>query len=103
MENNHLNGLNPKRRLSIILLAVLSVLLIPLIAMQFTQEVYWTPSDFLIAGVLLSGTGITLEMLLRKFKTFKSRFVAAGILFVIFFLIWAELAVGIFGTPWAGN
>jgi len=22
---------------------------------------------------------------------------------VVFFLVWAELAVGIFGTPWAGN
>jgi len=38
-----------------------------------------------------------------KFRTFKARFIAGAVLFIIFFLIWAELAVGIFGTPFAGN
>jgi hypothetical protein len=76
----------------------LSILLIPLIAMQFTNEVQWSVFDFIVAGVLLSGTGVTLELLLRKFKTFKTRFIAGAILFIIFFLIWVELAVGIFGT-----
>jgi hypothetical protein len=40
---------------------------------------------------------------LRKFKTFKTRFIAGAVLLIIFFLIWVELAVGIFGTPFAGN
>ncbi len=103
MEKNHVFELTPTRRLALILGGSLSILLIPLIAMQFTNEVQWSVFDFIVAGVLLSGTGVTLELLLRKFRTFKTRFIAGAILFIIFFLIWVELAVGIFGTPFAGN
>ncbi|MDI9880218.1 hypothetical protein [Flectobacillus longus] len=103
MEKNHFFELTPDRRLALILGGALSILLIPLIAMQLTNEVQWSVFDFIVAGILLTGTGATLELLLRKFKTFKSRFIAGAVLLIIFFLIWAELAVGIFGTPFAGN
>jgi len=33
----------------------------------------------------------------------KNRILFIGILVLMFLLIWAELAVGIFGTPFAGN
>ncbi|MEE4211763.1 MAG: hypothetical protein V2I43_21165 [Parvularcula sp.] len=35
-----------------------SPLLIPLIAMQFTDEVVWTGFDFLLAAVVLVGAGL---------------------------------------------
>jgi amino acid permease len=38
----------------------------------------------------------------RKMKT-KKKIIIAIILIVILFLIWAELGVGIFGTPFAGD
>ena len=91
-----------KRLVSILLLAT-SVLLIPLIAMQFTDEVNWSPFDFVIMGILLIGTGILCELVLRKVKTAKNRIILCGIILVGLFLIWAELAVGIFGTPFAGS
>lgn len=91
------------KRLIIILTAVAILLLIPLIAMQFTDEVNWTLSDFLVAGTLLLGTGLMCEFVLRKAsKTTYRIFICLAIL-LVFLLIWAELAVGIFGTPFGGS
>ena len=91
------------KRLKLILLAVASLLLIPLIAMQFTNEVVWTASDFIIMGVLLLGTGLFCELVIRKVKSTKNRIIICGVILLGFLLIWAELAVGVFGTPFAGS
>ncbi|GGD75351.1 hypothetical protein GCM10011514_44120 [Emticicia aquatilis] len=90
-------------RLTIILSAAGLLLLLPLVAMQFTSEVNWTLSDFVIAGILLFGTGGLIELAIRKINQVSLRvWVILGILLVLF-LVWAELAVGIFGTPFAGS
>ena len=47
-------------------LVTTAVLLVPLVAMQFTEEVEWSVYDFAIAGVLLGGTGFLLELAVRK-------------------------------------
>ena len=91
------------KRLIIIASAVSLLLLIPLIAMQFTDKVKWTLSDFIIAAVLLLGTGLTIEFIMRKAKRTKYRMALIVALLAILLLIWAELAVGIFGTPLSGN
>ncbi|APU67266.1 MAG: hypothetical protein VX712_08000 [Bacteroidota bacterium] len=90
-------------RLPLLLTAAAGILLIPLIAMQFTSEVDWKSSDFVIMGILLFGTALIIELALRKFSSTKSRIIACGIILFALFLIWAELAVGIFGTPFAGS
>jgi hypothetical protein len=91
------------KRLIGIVLAVALLLLVPLIAMQFTGEVNWTLSDFVVAGVLLLGTGIMCELVMRKVKEVEKRIVICGVILIVLFLIWAELAVGVFGTPFAGS
>lgn len=86
-----------------ILLTIAVLLCIPLIAMQFTNEVVWTISDFVIAGILLVGTGIVIEVVVRNVKDQRARIgMIIGTLAVLF-LVWAELAVGIFGNPLAGS
>ncbi len=90
-------------RLLAILATATAILLVPLIEMQFTTEVDWGPFDFLIMGILLYGTGLTCELVLRKVKTTTSRIILCAIILVILFLTWAELAVGVFGTPFAGS
>ena len=78
-----------------IALAVGLVLLIPLIAMQFTSEVNWDASDFVVMGILLLGTCILFVFVSRKIT--RRRRVFTGFIFAAAFLyIWAELAVGIF-------
>lgn len=90
-------------RLIIIQSAVGILLLIPLIAMQFTNEVDWDIFDFIIMGVLLSGTGLLCELVMRKVNGTLNRIIICGAVLLVFFLIWAELAVGVFGTPFAGS
>tara|TARA_R100000789_G_scaffold96202_1_gene97417 strand:- start:13 stop:297 length:285 start_codon:yes stop_codon:yes gene_type:complete len=90
-------------RFLIIVLIVGALLLIPFIAMQFDTGVDWNAFDFLVMGVLLLGTGLLIDLILRKISTTKNRIILGGIVLAVFFLIWAELAVGIFGTPFAGE
>ena len=89
--------------LIVIFLCALGLLLIPLIAMQFTKEVNWTFSDFLMMGFLLSGTGLIIELILRKFKTKRQRIILCIVAVFVFVLIWGEKAVGIFNSPVAGS
>ena len=79
------------------------LLLIPLIAMQLTNEVNWSFFDFIIMGALLTITGILIGVILQKVKNSKSRLILIITIVMMFFLIWAELGVGIFGTRFAGN
>lgn len=91
------------KRLSAILLSVPVLLLIPFISMQFTHEVSWSWFDFVIAAVLLTGTGLLCELVMRKIHKRQHRLIVCGVVLAALFLVWAELAVGIFGTPFAGN
>lgn len=91
------------KRLAGILFTAALLLVVPLVAMQFTTEVKWSFFDFLVAGFLLFGTGLLLELILRKVKTIRQRIILCAVLFITLALVWAELAVGIFGTPFAGS
>lgn len=86
-----------------IALITLVILLIPFIAMQFTNEVQWTIADFIIAGGLLFFAGLAIETVTRKIKNKTYKLVLLVAIFSILILIWIELAVGIFGTPFSGN
>jgi hypothetical protein len=74
------------------------LLLIPLIAMQFTDEVVWTFVDFAVAGVLLFGTGLTYMLVTRSSGSIAYRIAIGFALFTGLLLIWVNLAVGIIGT-----
>lgn len=92
-----------EKRILIIFIVIAILLLIPFIAMQFTDEVAWDSSDFAIMALLLISTGLLCEIIMRNVKTTKNRIILCGVLLLVFFLVWAELAVGVFGTPFAGN
>lgn len=91
------------KRLAIIVLGVLILLLIPLLAMQFTEEVNWTLLDFVVAAALLLGTALMCELTLRKINKPRDRIAICVAILVLLLLIWAELAVGIFETPLSGQ
>ena len=92
-----------KLRMIIILSVTAFLLSIPMVAMQFTNEVDWTLSDFVTAGILLLSTGLAIELVIRNLKAGALRTIVLVVILLVLFLIWAELAVGIFGTPFAGN
>lgn len=92
------------------ILGSIAVLMLTFLVLQLTigtgvdgQGFNWKPLDFLVAGLLLLCTGLSCELVLRSVKSFKKRVVICGIILLILLLVWAELAVGIFGSPFAGS
>lgn len=90
-------------RKHIILISIGTLLFVPLIAMQFTAEVQWSAFDFLVAGILLSTLGFSINFILKKSKDAQKRLLWVLVAVGVFLLVWAELAVGIFGSPIAGT
>lgn len=74
------------------------ILLVPLIAMQFTNEVNWTASDFVFAGVMIIGTGLIYEFAAGRLDHAAYRFAIGMALGGAFLLIWVNGAVGIIGS-----
>lgn len=103
MKANKTAGSTRNKNLAIVVLVTALILAIPLIAMQFTEEVDWKLADFLVIGALLLGTGTTFVLGAEKLDSSLSRIVLGVVLLVVLILIWAELAVGVFGTPFAGS
>jgi len=73
------------------------ILLLPLIAMQFTDTVNWSVGDFVFAGVLVIGTGIAYELAMRMTRSIAYRAAAGIALAGAFLLLWLNGAVGVIG------
>ena len=91
-----------KRFLNMVL-GIPLLLAIPFVAMRFSGEVNWTLGDFIVAGGLLLGLALVIEAILRVVIQRRHRILLFVVVFVLFVLLWAELAVGVFGTPFGGS
>lgn len=78
--------------------AAAALLCLPAIAMQFTNEVVWDLTDFIVAGVLLGSVGLGIEVLVRQSGSFTYRLGSAIAVLSAFLLVWANLAVGMIGS-----
>jgi hypothetical protein len=77
---------------------VVVLLLLPAVAMQFTDEVNWTGSDFVFATVMLVGSGVLLELVVRQSS---NRYFRAGVAVAVItalLLVWTTGAVGLIGS-----
>lgn len=75
--------------------ATAASLLVPLLAMQYTNEVKWSLVDFIVMGVLIFGFGSVYVLVARRVS--QRRHLLVGLLFLaVFMYVWAELAVGVF-------
>jgi hypothetical protein len=81
-----------------------SLLAIPLIAMQFTNQVNWSVGDFVIMGILLFTTGSAFVIITRHTANLANRAAFAAAIGSTFLMIWANAAVGLIGAgPHWGN
>jgi hypothetical protein len=74
------------------------LLLVPLVAMQFNTGMNWSVFDFVVAGVLLFGSGLTYELVSRKMGSIPYRLAVGLAVLTALFLVWVNLAVGIIGS-----
>lgn len=79
------------------------LLLVPLVAMRLSDNVHWTAFDFVAAAVVLLAAGLACELTLAYVRSTKRRVIALATILALLALVWVELAVGLFGTPFAGN
>jgi len=91
-------GAFPFAYLPVIRLALVTafILLLPLLAMQFTDEVVWSAADFAVAGALLFGTGLAYDLVSTK-QSAAYRLAIGVALGAALLLVWLNLAVGIIG------
>jgi hypothetical protein len=78
--------------------ALAALLAAPLVAMQVTHEVAWSPFDFIAEAALLALVGAGMEIAVRGRQGAPYRAAAAVALIGSAAMIWATLAVGIIGT-----
>jgi len=78
--------------------SALLLLLLPLIAMRFSDEVNWTGADFAVFAAMLVAAGGTFEFVVRLNGHPAYRGAAGIALATVFLLTWLNLAVGIIGT-----
>jgi hypothetical protein len=85
---------------SILAVAIITVLilLVPLIAMQFTTDVDWSLTDFILMGALIFGTGVSFVFVMKYAINFVYRIAMAMAFGTTFLLVWANLAVGLIGS-----
>jgi hypothetical protein len=81
----------------------LLLLLIPLVGMLISDEVNWSLFDFMIMGMLILSLSFGIKQLLQATIKYKYKALFIALFLLVFMLVWFELAVGIFGSPMAGN
>lgn len=74
------------------------LLLAPLVAMQFSDEVDWTPFDFMVMGAMMLAVLIPWELALRTSRDLAHLAGCALTLGGCFVLLWLTLAVGVIGS-----
>ncbi|MBP6900359.1 MAG: hypothetical protein KBC73_09740 [Burkholderiaceae bacterium] len=79
-----------------VLLVTTLLLMLPLLAMQFSSEVRWGPLDFAAAAALLNAAGLAWLWSRRRWHAARPRRLAALAILLLLAGVWAELAVGIF-------
>ena len=78
-----------------VLLGVTAILLVPLVAMRFTDEVNWTWFDFAAAATLLIVAGLTYEYAASKTRHPRQKMIVAVAVGIVLFIVWVQLAAGI--------
>jgi hypothetical protein len=81
----------------------LLLLLIPFVGTLVSNEVNWSFFDFIVMGILIFSLSFGIRQVAITTKNTNYRILIIGIILLVFLLVWIELAVGIFDTPFAGN
>jgi hypothetical protein len=84
---------NPYRSVAGVALATALILLIPLLAAPA-----WSMADFVVAGALIFGTGLSYVLVARKAGNIAYRVAVGVALVAALLLVWINFAVGVIGT-----
>ena len=74
-----------------------AALLVPAAAMLVTRDVNWGAGDFIVFGVMLAALCMAVEAACQWLAAPLRRVSAIVLAVLAFLIVWAELAVGLFG------
>ena len=89
---------DPYRSIVGVALTTACILLLFFLAMLLTDEMNWGLFDFVFAGALIFGTGLTYVLVARRGGKMAYRFAVGLALAAAFLLVWINLAVGVIGS-----
>lgn len=92
-----------KQKTTLVYAAPAVLLCIPLLGNAFSDEFNWSSGDFVVAGILLFGTAFIIDLIQRIVKNKTYKILICGVVLLLLLLTWVELAVGLFGTSFAGS
>jgi hypothetical protein len=80
-----------KKSACTVLLTTLCILLLPLIAMNFSNEVNWGLADFIVAGILFSSFAYLYIVLTKATSKVTTRFLIGTAVVALFIVVWVSL------------
>lgn len=86
-----------RRSVAGVALATALILMLPLVAMQFTEEVNWGLGDFVVGGALLFSAGLICTLAIRRSGNIAYRAAVVVAVAVALIFVWVNLAVGFVG------
>lgn len=92
-----------KQKTTIIFAVPALLMLTAFFANLFAEGWNWSPADFIIAGTLLFGTALFINLVIRSKKSLRYKLMICFVILLVLALVWIELAVGLFGTPFMGS
>lgn len=92
-----------KQKTTIIFAVPALLMLTAFFANLFAEGWNWSPADFIIAGTLLFGTAFFINLVIRSKKSLRYKLLICFAILLALALVWIELAVGLFETPFAGS
>ncbi len=91
-------------KISLKLLGITLLLMaIPLLAHWLNEEFDWTLADFILMAIMVYGIGLISLIFINIVKNKILLWIVSGLFFLLFLLIWVEMAIGIFDTPFGGS
>ena len=98
-ENARNDGRQPGGRWRIAVWGMAAILwLLPLVAMQMTDEVVWDETDFIVFGAMLLCAAGTYDLAARKTGNRAYRAAVGVAVIAAFLIVWINLAVGMIGS-----
>ena len=87
-----------------IYLIIFGFLLSIILLLNFISDEFdWNIFDFIVLIIMMIFTAALFEIVSRIIKTKKNQKILFIFIVIILLLIWAELGVGIFDSPFAGD
>ena len=93
-----------KKQTTLVIFAVPALMMVAaFLGNLFVEGWNWSRFDFILAAILLFGTAGLISLVRATVKNRNYKILISLAIIAILIMVWMELAVGLFGSPFAGS